>query len=186
MEEEKVDGTSVGLKLGFLSYREFEDKKGYHGGILITDALSKPLEFRATSPVRPNPLQKILYGKRLLPHILIELIGKPLLKGIKEDPACVLVKSREFLRLRQSTDRVIISLRPQGELQLGIQPSKSSLLMESEVFKPLVVEGCDSDKTAEWREKLLEVFKHVDLLEPFERIEKALEEISKRKVLDEV
>ena len=36
------------------------------------------MEFRCTAPVRPNPLQRTLYGRTLLPHIAVELIGAPL------------------------------------------------------------------------------------------------------------
>lgn len=183
MEEKKVEDASSSLKLGFLSYCEFRDKKVYCGGILITDEHGKPLEFRATSPVRPNPLQRILYGKRLLPHILLELIGKPLVKAIKETPACFLVKDEDFLRLRESAGRTIIFLRPQGKIQSSIK-QLSSTLLESDDFKPIVVEGCNPDEVTEWREKLQGVFKYMDLLEPFERVDKALEEIDKQKILD--
>ena len=65
-------------RLAFLGYSEFD--KGYRGGILVTDEWGKPLEFRCTSPVHPNPVQRTLYGQTLLPHIAVELIGAPLLR----------------------------------------------------------------------------------------------------------
>ena len=47
------------------------------GGILITDAHGKPLEFRCTSPIRPNAVQRTLYGSTLMPHIAVELVHCP-------------------------------------------------------------------------------------------------------------
>ena len=63
-------------RLAFLGYSEFD--KGYRGGILVTDEWGKRVEFRCTAPVRPNPVQRTLYGRTLLPHIAVELIGAPL------------------------------------------------------------------------------------------------------------
>ena len=72
--------------IGFLGYREFDDGKAYRGAILVTDESSKPLEFRCTAPVRPTNLQRTLYGKSLLPHILTELIAVPLIASMREKP----------------------------------------------------------------------------------------------------
>jgi hypothetical protein len=63
-------------RLAFLWYSEFD--KGYRGGIPAADEWGKRVEFRCTAPFRPNPLQRTLYGRTLLPHIAVELIGAPL------------------------------------------------------------------------------------------------------------
>src|ERR1035438_9283152 len=70
--------------IAFLGYREFDDGAAYRGAILVTDEWSKPLEFRCTAPVRPTDLQRTLYGKSMLPHILTELIGAPLISSVRE------------------------------------------------------------------------------------------------------
>ncbi len=182
---EKEGTEKAFLKIGFLYYKEFNEGKRYRGAILITDETGKPLEFRATSPVCPNPLQKILYGKRLLPHILVELIGFPLITALKEKPSCLLVTNRGFLALQRKVDSPVISLRPQGEFS----PSReeSAVLIESDTFQPIVIEvdkNCTEDMKG-LREKLRGVYQNVDLLEPFERVEKAIEEVEKRKILEE-
>lgn len=185
---EKEGTEKAPLKLGFLSYKDFDNGRRYRGAILVTDTSGKPLEFRATAPVQPNLIQKILYGKRLLPHILVELMGTPLVKAIKEKPSCILVMNRDLLALQGKVDSPIICLRPQGAFSpSGGEDALLTELMESAEFKPIVIEGnkdCIEDFRV-WRIKLQEVFKGVDLLEPFERIGKAVEEVEKRRILEE-
>ena len=53
------------------------------GGILVTDAHGKPVEFRCTSPIRPNAVQRTLYGGTLMPHIAVELVGVPLVHAVQ-------------------------------------------------------------------------------------------------------
>lgn len=75
-----------GLRLAFLSRASFDNGLVSHGGILVTDGETKPLEFRCTSPIRPSSLQKVLYGKTLDGHMALELIGLPLIKRLSEKP----------------------------------------------------------------------------------------------------
>lgn len=188
MEKEKIE-EPLGLKLSFLSYKEFDEGKAYRSAVLVTDALGKPLEFRTTSPVRPNPFQKVLYGKRLLPHILTNVMGAPLLRSIKENPSIILVQSRYFLSLRKLIEQPVICVRRQGETtseEGGLVESKNPILINSEEFQPVVIESHPQypEESKNWHEKLRGVFQGMDLLEPFERITKALEELDKRKALE--
>ena len=68
--------TQDDVRLMFISTKDFADGEAIRGGMLVTDAQTKPLEFRCTDPVRPTSLQKVLYGKMLENHVLVTLIGK--------------------------------------------------------------------------------------------------------------
>jgi len=67
---------SIG-KIGFLETYAPDDNGGVMGAILVTDADTKPLEFRVTAPIKTTNFQKTLYGDVLLEHILVELISVP-------------------------------------------------------------------------------------------------------------
>ena len=49
--------------VGFLAI--LNDPTGTLGGLLVTNAWGRPLEFRLTSAVQPNRVQAILYGAAL-------------------------------------------------------------------------------------------------------------------------
>ena len=90
-------------KIGFLETYTLDDDAGVMGAILVTDAETKPLEFRVTAPIKPTNFQKTLYGDVLLEHILTELISIPLLNAISEEIDIILVRDPLFLGGRHVT-----------------------------------------------------------------------------------
>ena len=98
--DDTSDRPSSDVHIAYLSRNEFEDGKAYRGGILVVDALGRPLEFRCTSPVRPNAVQRTLYGGALEPYMLVELMGKPLLSNLRECFDILVVDEPSFLNLR--------------------------------------------------------------------------------------
>ena len=79
-------------QLLFISSQKLEEGKAIRGAFLLTDMDAKPLEFRCTNPIRPSSLQNILYGRMLQRHIMVELIGVPLMNSLKQLPSVVLVR----------------------------------------------------------------------------------------------
>ena len=57
--------------LGFLTV--LHEPSGYLGGYLVTNVWGRPLEFRVSTAVQPNRVQRILYGGTLQPYICAEL-----------------------------------------------------------------------------------------------------------------
>ena len=92
-------------KVAFLGYLELDNGASYRGAILVTDDWGKPLEFRCTAPVKPTAVQRTLYGSTLMPHVLVALIGKPLIDALNEEPVAVLVSESMFLDLRHNARR---------------------------------------------------------------------------------
>jgi len=84
-------------KIAFLETYTLSENGGVMGAILVTDAETKPLEFRVTAPIRPTSFQKTLYGDVLLEHILVELISVPLLNAVNEQIDLIVVKDPLFL-----------------------------------------------------------------------------------------
>ncbi len=180
------------LHIAYLARGEFEDGKAYRAGILIVDLRGTPLEFRCTSPIRPNPVQRTLYGESLEPHMLVELMGKPLTRSLRESFAVVLVNEPTLLNLRDEFDRPTVYLRRQGaDLDPGAHNAQdeSALLVESPAgkFDPVVLLAFreHSDDTRAVHPILEAASRSLDLLEPFARVVRALEQVHEQKALDQ-
>lgn len=160
--------------LAFLDVVTVGDKTTVRGGALITDHDTKPYEFRCTGPVKPTPLQRILYGATLDDYIHVDLLGGPLLKAAKEKPALVLVQNELLLRVRPTVAYPIVLLKKgarasgangNGALSLHVHPDFQDELVAAQAF-------------------LEPVMKDRDLLEPFERLRVALEEAHRQGIGD--
>jgi hypothetical protein len=176
--------------IGFLGYREFDDGEVYRGAILVTDEWGKPLEFRCTAPVRPTKLQRTLYGKSLLPHILTELIGAPLVSSVREKPQLILIADEAYFDVRHKVSAPVIRVTRPGTPRAKQQDqSKSkSLLLQSASGKFAQVEieahwkfAADLDSTGE---RLRDLFGRWDLTEPFQRLAEGLQVVHDERVLE--
>src|SRR5574341_358085 len=97
------------LRLMFLASKKFESGKAIRGALLLTDLCTKPVEFRCTNPIRPTSLQSMLYGDTLEEQIMIELIGLPLTKSLREQqPHLILVQEGSFLGIRPRIEIPVI------------------------------------------------------------------------------
>lgn len=178
-------------KLAFVTLIEVEDGV-LRGGILVTDSHGKPMEFRCTSPIRPNAVQRTLYGGTLMPHIAVELVGAPLVQAVQNSPDVVLVQQEEFLSLRIRSDKPLLITRRQGEdMQLSEANGKNQpeelLSSPSGKFSPVVI-TCHwdyPDDIVQCKEGLGWMFSNCDLVEPFERVKRALVTLHEQGVLSE-
>ncbi len=172
--------------LMFLSAKKFESNKVVRGAFLLSDEETRPLEFRCTNPIRPTQLQTVLYGDTLEEYILVELIGQPLVKGASDSPDLVLVNESAFLKLRTRIDVpvVLITKEERIDVEQDSQTVFSMLNSTSGKFDPIVISvhpdfGGDKDLA---RSFLAGIFNHHDLVEPFNRISTALEQVHASKV----
>jgi len=150
------------MKLCFLEASPLDDG-AVRGCALVTDARTRPLEFRVTEPVIASELQQILYGAILDEHVLGDLCAIPLLEALREEPDCVLVRDQALLSLQ--------SVRTEPVLWIGRDDAGDGAA-------PGVVMGYHGDGEDEGikraRQALRAVAEHYDLLEPFERIAHAV------------
>ena len=173
----------------FLAAKRFESGKAVRGAFLLTDLDTKPLEFRCTNPIRPTSLQTVLYGEILEQHIITELIGLPLINSLKSRPAVILVTEIEFLGIRPKMDIPIVHLTNEESVQVPLfeEDAQEQLLhSDSGMFEPILLAAHPKfaqDKEIA-RDILRELFNSYDILEPFERIDTALEQVHAQKVGD--
>ena len=145
----------------FVDVVSFENDSSFRGGALVTDTATYPLEFRLTSPIRPTPLQKTLYGKTLQSYIVAELIAIPLLKSLKVKPALAIANSNLFLAARPQLEYPIICFDANKKLFQSHANYPNDMKLPEQIFKPLNFE---------------------QLAEPFLRIQAAISEAHRQKI----
>ena len=173
-------------KIAFLETFSMAENGGVMGGILVTDADTKPIEFRVTAPIKPTSFQKTLYGDVLHEHILVELISVPLLNAINEQVDVIIVKDPFFLGANTKQGIRVVRIFHEGEgqsrksskpieLPFSSNGKGKTLLETSKKFEaelPVISE--ELNKLAEGR----------NLLEPFERLKLACEQVNQQKSVD--
>lgn len=174
------------LTIGFLGIHRFEDGDAIRGAILISDRETKPLEFRVTGPVRPQKFQEIVYGGLLNEHIFVELIGLPLLNALQQQPNLIVVRDILFLEINIKQEIPTVLLLKEDEPLLKRGTSSKPLNPQDSGRPPVKI--CTLDQfepnLEEISHQLQPIFLNRDLLEPFERLEKACADVHSRKVGD--
>lgn len=174
------------IKLGFLSLYSLDNDSTYRGGILITDESTKPLEFRVTAPIKPTPLQKTLYGDILKEHIMVELIGVPLINALKTKPEIILVRNSLFLGINEHLEYPAIRLFKDNEVSYSQDNRESEQLHStSGKYEPIFFEtsrNCE-DKLPNIRKTLMDIFSTKNLMEPFERVFTAVKEVHEKNLV---
>lgn len=175
--------------IGFLGYREFDEGEAYRGAILVTDEWSKPMEFRCTAPVRPNHLQRTLYGSSLLPHVLTELIAAPLIASLRVKPELILIDEEAYFDVRHTAQLPIVRVTriKSGQKHENRAKTKSLLLQcASGRFAQVEIEAhwkfhADLDSCGD---RLRDLFSNWDLTEPFQRLAEGLQYVHDERVLE--
>lgn len=153
------------IRLAFIEVTIFSDGS-VRGGILTTDIDTRPFEFRVTTPIKPTQVQQILYGASLKDYVYGELICAPLVKATKEKLSIVLTKDNYLISIRPLVSIPVILIRAnETQTNDGIKPITlyphrnfpNELVFAQTILTPVMQ-------------------KH-DLLEPFERLRLALQEI---------
>jgi hypothetical protein len=129
------------------------------GGILTTDISTRPFEFRVTSPIKPTHMQEVLYGASLKAYVYGELICAPLMQATKEKVTLAIVKDGSLLAMRPMIS-CPIGLISQNDKSISTHPDFDS---EIEQIQTILSSLLKSEQ--------------IDLFEPFERLQTALNEI---------
>lgn len=156
------------------------------GAILVTDEDTNPLEFRVTAPVRPTNLQEMLYGDLLNEHVAVKLLGESLLEAIEKKPSLIIVRNNLFLRLNIEQDISTVLLLEEDEPTFQRKELTKQLNPQKSERSPIKVSISSEieQRMEDICQKLQSIFVNRDLLEPFERIEKACSDVHARKLGD--
>jgi len=171
-------GFTKGIGYGFVTVR-LHPEHGYFGGLLVVNALARPMEFHCTLPVKPSRAQSILYGPTLHDFVCGEQIARALLSKAKSTPTIIFTDTSPVLSVRH-----FLSI-PIGWLESDTEDEQSSMIIPTSnanrVCKSYRVEDVIIQVPEEFQDDghaIVASWKQnspqIDLMEPFTRITEAL------------
>jgi hypothetical protein len=172
--------------LAFLESYTLSDKEGIMGAVLVTDIDTKPVEFRVTAPITPTNFQKTLYGKVLMEHILVELISAPLLNAVSLDLDLIIVRNPLFLAANDRQGVRVVRLFDKNETVSREGSAKEELITNNRDNLKIFAEISKKyeGELPQIKESLKTIAESRNLLEPFERLKIACEQVHLQKMGD--
>jgi len=172
--------------LAFLESYTLSDKEGIMGAVLVTDIDTKPVEFRVTAPITPTNFQRTLYGKVLMEHILVELISSPLLNAVSLDLDLIIVRNPLFLAANDRQGVRVVRLFDKNETVSREGSAKEELITNNRDNIKIYAEISKKyeGELPQIRESLKSIAEDRNLLEPFERLKIACEQVHLQKMGD--
>lgn len=171
--------TNSQMLFGFISVREIEGL-GHCGGLLIVSQIGRPLEFHCSAPVPPNKAQQILYGKTYETFLYCEQIGLALIEKAKSKPQLLMANCGQLLSLNNLLDVPTVVLGDTENASYFQDPAAYGQLLHPTSFEiagqTIWSPGADSQALKAARVLADSFTKTLPFEEPFERIEKAIEE----------
>lgn len=165
--EHTTEEDPASICLGYLTCPK--DGAGrFLGALLITDARTVPLAFTFVEPIHPTLIQRILYGRVLESHLRINIIAKSLAASRTRALDVLFVDAPELLAARSFFDAPTAYLSPLDSKRPGVR------------LAPYRYDTGDNTADQDAVGKLVSrLDMSVDLLDPFRRIEEALQECLK-------
>jgi len=170
-------------KIGFLESLTLDETSGIMGAILVTDAETKPLEFRVTAPIKTTNFQKTLYGDVLLEHVLVELISLPLITALNEELDLILVKDSLFLGANNKQGIRVIYIFSQDENQSAPQKGAEELKSYKGNGQKVFIQTSPKyeSELPQIKDLLNSISDQRNLIEPFSRLKAACEQVHLQK-----
>ncbi|MFN3692348.1 MAG: hypothetical protein ACK4R7_05610 [Fervidobacterium sp.] len=153
--------------IGYLSVHTFDNK--HIGGILIVNEYGIPVEFRYSEPISPTKLQQIIYGNSLEYYLHVEIIAKGLVQKLENKPEVILVQDPALLF---DKNIILLNILPQSVSEKR-EDNEAIINVNNVSLRITFMEGTKIEESL--LKIITEYASKIDILEPFERIEKALE-----------
>ena len=169
--------------IGYFCHFKIDEK--HMGGILVTNQIGVPLEFKYTEPVAATRLHKILYGSVLEKYLHETVIRDRLGREIRTLPSYFITSYDEKEYLGQVADREMVAIQkcklPPGEISGAfnrIREREAIIeLEEDSEFLRLAFSTSDEAIQLNIVAWLQEIARTMDILEPLARITAALDSI---------
>ena len=155
------------------------------GAALITDAKGFPLDFARTEPLRPDHLARILYGSAFGKYAKEKLILESLLDAVEVQPQLWICKDKDLLEPLKSNSKILsvlleesahVPLDAAGHIETTADPGVFMIQVETNgaPFRAEFSENIRPDEVQQAAAILAFSATSMDVLEPFTRLEKAL------------
>jgi hypothetical protein len=165
--------------IGFFYHLRLNDR--HMGGILVTDRIGIPLEFKYTEPVTATRLHKILYGRTLERYLHETVIRDRLGKELQTDPEFFLTpyEDREYLGMLAGREMFAVQLHKftPGESHgsfMRLREREAIVEIEDGPSLRLAFSTPDERLQQSMAARLQEIGRTMDVLEPLERVASAL------------
>jgi hypothetical protein len=181
--QEKQTGNPARKQVGYFCHLKLDEK--HMGGILVTNQIGVPLEFKYTEPVAATKLHKILYGTVLEKYLRETVIRDRLGKEVRTLPHYFITSYDEKEYLGSIADRETVAIQkcslPPGEISgpfNRIREREAIIELEEDgVFLRLAFSTSDETVQLNMVAWLQEIGRTMDILEPLNRITTALTNI---------
>jgi hypothetical protein len=178
-EERQIDIT-YRKQVGYFCYLRMDEK--HMGAILVTNQIGIPLEFKYTEPIVSTKLHRILYGSVLEKYLRETVIRDSLGREIRSLPDYFIspYDEKDFLGPVANRDMMAVqrySLPPDdlsGTFNRIREREAVVELEEEQVFLRLVFSTSDETLQHNMVAWLQEIARTMDILEPLDRITRAL------------
>lgn len=158
------------------------EQGSYLGGVMVTDDHGIPLDFKYTVPVVPTKVQKIIYGSVLEQYIRNHVVIGALAKELVQQPPFFVVPQHQIFDIEEANSGMnLVSLQrtqfsPMGKGEVNRSKDNECLLQGWQEGNPLrvIFGGMPAEQQETVLKCLVEVTRHMDILEPLERLEQAL------------
>jgi hypothetical protein len=101
-------------RLGFITVVETPEI-GFSGGLLIVNALGRPVEFHCTAAVKVNRAQKILYGKTYNSFLFCDQIAASLIEHTRIQPQAYVTDCIDLMPLTESVESPVLLLAEKSD-----------------------------------------------------------------------
>ncbi|WP_457640711.1 hypothetical protein [Persephonella sp.] len=167
------------MRLAYINFLIEEDN--YRAGVLLTDQHTKPIEFRITTNLNIDQLQEILYGETLKEVLYKERFTVQLLNSLQEEFDIVMTKEKSLLSIRKEIDKPVIHVQ-KYEYFMPLNRRSHKIVNLQEKYEPLyiTISPQDENRLVSISNQLNEIYKNFNLMEPFDRIEKAIRYLSEK------
>jgi hypothetical protein len=168
-------------KIGYIDIMR-SPKGEFMGGVLITDRLGIPVEFRHTEPVSPSKVQQVLYGKALEKFLKCETLAKCLLGDLEAKPDLLVVPDAEYFPLTKNFNFPFVQLakasrEPMEKHGDYVEVNESEIHLQILSMRAPLRVRVDRKNAASLpaiKGILLDVGRTMDLIEPLSRVQEAL------------
>ncbi|MBP1623385.1 MAG: hypothetical protein H6Q07_1405 [Acidobacteria bacterium] len=183
MTTDKPGATASRKQVGYFCHLRTGER--HMGGILITDRIGVPVEFKYTEPVTTTRLHKILYGSVLEKYLHETVIRERLGREVRSSPDYFITGYEEKEFLGPVADREMVAIQkcafPPEEVSGAFSRTREReaiiQLQDDAVFLRLAFSTPDESTQLGMAAWLQDLARTMDILEPLERISTALTSI---------
>ena len=155
------------------------------GAALVTDAKGFPLDFVRTDPFRPDQVSRILYGESFGKYAKEKLILESLLDAVETDPQLWICNDTDILAPLRNYSRIKsvlleesphVPLEAAGHIETTADPGVFLIQANTNgaPFRAEFPAGIRPEEVQQTAAILTESAETMNILEPFARVEKAL------------